>query len=960
MRSIWLWSALGLGSIVVAWGGWYWVEEKRYGRELEQAEADLASGRIHVARQRLVGLMKMRPKSGEVAYQLGLCEEKLGHLEAAITAWSGVGPDSPVFIKASIGRVLTLMNSGRYSPAEELLATIPRTTGPYAAHVRQQIELLLRIEGRTEEARDLIVEAWRGAADPSDVLKRLYVLENTTFPVDFVKLSLKLGDPRDERVWLGRANLAIWLGQFDEARRWLDAYEERRPTDQPASLARLSLGMASGDVATIRRAVKNLSSAWFLPFEVLRLRARLAAFLGREPERRSLLSLVAEEPGNTNAWSRLAELALAEGKHSEAATFRKKQAEMSVIRGRYTELIMKDGLTGNAGELGRLAKELGRPIEARGWSLIHQGRAATEPLWPDKARAANPVDSAPMLAAVMEDVMPDMEKAASRRPSAEPGILPAFTDDASSAGLRFFHDNGHTSKRSPPPETACGGVGLLDFDGDGWLDVFAVQGGPFPPSESTRGTGDRLFRNRGDGTFEDATERSGLGSLGRGYGHGVTIGDFDNDGRPDLFVTRWRSYALYRNKGDGRFEDVTTHVGLAGGRDWPTSAAFADLDGDGDLDLYVCHYLVFDPGNPNYCGHFGSTNEHKCMPRDFPSLPDHVFRNDNGRFVDVTTEAGFVDPDGRGLGVVAANLDDDNKIDLYVANDMSANYLFHNFGGLRFEEKGEASGTAASADGLYKSGMGIACGDLDGDDRLDLAVTNFFGESTTFYRNVGGGLFMDHSAVIGLLSSSRTLLGFGIAFADVNNDGWLDLLSTNGHVLDSRPRIPWTMPLQLMIGGAGGQLVDVSDRAGEPFTRLHIGRGLAVGDLDNDGRLDAIVLNQNEPLVYLHNRTEKPGHFIRFRLEGTKSNRDGVGARVMITCGGRRRVSERIGGGSYQSSSDPRLHFGLGTSPGVESVEVRWPSGQIDRHAGLIADREYWLREGATPEVTGEQRVKTK
>jgi hypothetical protein len=519
----------------------------------------------------------------------------------------------------------------------------------------------------------------------------------------------------------------------------------------------------------------------------------------------------------------------------------------------------------------------------------------------------------------------------------------------------------------------CGGVGLLDYDGDGWLDVYAIQGGPFPPDralrrvpDSARGDGDRLFRNRGDGTFDDTTERAGIASFPRGYGHGVAVGDYDNDGRPDLFVTRWHSYALYRNRGDGRFEDVTDKVGLGGDRDWPTSAAFADLDNDGDLDLYVCHYLFYDPGNPKRCEHPDSPSNHECFPRDFPSLPDHVFRNDNGRFVDVTAQAGFVDPDGRGLGVVAANLDDDNQIDLYVANDMSSNYLFHNLGGFRFEETGQISGAAVSADGRYKSGMGVACGDLDADNALDLAVTNFFGESTTFYRNLGRGYFVDQTAVIGLLAPSRPLLGFGLAFPDVNNDGWLDLLSTNGHVLDARPRIPLMMPLQLLIGGGPeGHLTDVSERAGAPFRALHLGRGLAVGDLDNDGRLDAVVLNQNEPLVYLHNRTGgtsgergtrqgllaegqgAPGHFLRISLEGSRSNRDGVGARVTIDCGGRRRVAERVGGGSYQSASDPRLHFGLGESLNVDTVDVRWPSGQVDHHGRLSADREYRLREGS-------------
>jgi len=207
----------------------------------------------------------------------------------------------------------------------------------------------------------------------------------------------------------------------------------------------------------------------------------------------------------------------------------------------------------------------------------------------------------------------------------------------------------------------CGGVGLLDYDGDGWLDVYAVQGGQFPPSESIQSDGDRLYRNRGDGSFEDVTDRAGISSFPRGYGHGVTVGDYDNDGSPDVFVTRWHSYALYRNKGDGRFEDVTARCGLAGDRDWPTSAAFADLDGDGDLDLYVCHYLAYDPANRELCEDPESPGKRNCMPRDFPSLPDHVFRNDDGRFVDVTKKSGFVDPDGRGLGVVAAHLDDDKQ-----------------------------------------------------------------------------------------------------------------------------------------------------------------------------------------------------------------------------------------------------------------------------------------------------------
>ncbi|MEJ7638019.1 MAG: VCBS repeat-containing protein, partial [Singulisphaera sp.] len=262
---------------------------------------------------------------------------------------------------------------------------------------------------------------------------------------------------------------------------------------------------------------------------------------------------------------------------------------------------------------------------------------------------------------------------------------------------------------------------------------------------------------------------------------------------------------------------MTETWGLGGDRDWPTSAAFADLDGDGDLDLYVCHYLDWDEAHPRICGSPGGQDGRTyCNPRLFPSRPDHLFRNDGDRFVDATAEAGLVDRDGRGLGVVAADLDDDGRVDLYVANDTTANYLFRNLGGLRFEEIGQPAGVAAGAAGGYQAGMGVACGDLDGDGRLDVAVTNFYGESTTLYRNLGSGLFADHSAASGLAAASRYLLGFGITFLDADADGRLDLATANGHVNDARPAVPYAMPAQLLLGSPAGRLRDVSDSAGPP------------------------------------------------------------------------------------------------------------------------------------------------
>ena len=557
-------------------------------------------------------------------------------------------------------------------------------------------------------------------------------------------------------------------------------------------------------------------------------------------------------PGDTKALTRLTELASRAGRVDQVAQLRRKKTELDQATETYRKTLNAGTPTSHFDELGRLAETLGRWFEARGWWTLamrdgkHSGEAREavarldrieQSLAATEVSAIATIQSVPAdgrtskiafstkartLLDALADVIPQDAHDRDQTGSPRSLTVPVFVDFARASGLNFRYDNDPTPI-CRMPETMGGGVGLLDYDGDGWLDVYAVQGGTLS-NESTPAPSaqrDRLFRNRGDRTFEDVTAAAGLAAMSGGYGHGVTVGDYDNDGRPDLFITRWRSYALYHNRGDGTFEDVTVAAGLAGSRDWPTSAAFADLDGDGDLDLYVCHYSAWDPQTSPPCPHPGKPGKYSyCGPRVFDAMPDHLFRNDGGRFVDVSETSGVrqADREGRGLGVVAADLDDDGRVDLFVANDLTANFLFSNQGGLRFSEAGAASGVATNAEGGYLAGMGIACGDLDGDGRLDLAVTNFYGESTTFYKNLGAGQFIDRTAAIGLECASRYLLGFGAAFFDANNDGRLDLATANGHVNDLGPHIPLAMPAQLLLGDHGGRLIDVSRRA------AHLGR----------------------------------------------------------------------------------------------------------------------------------------
>jgi hypothetical protein len=489
-----------------------------------------------------------------------------------------------------------------------------------------------------------------------------------------------------------------------------------------------------------------------------------------------------------------------------------------------------------------------------------------------------------------------------------------------------------------------GGVGLIDFDADGWLDVYLVNGCSLSFDTRNPPAPNLLYRNQRDGTFRDVTRSAAVG--GRGYGMGCAVGDYDNDGHDDLFVTGLKGTILYRNRGDGTFADVTSSAGVFSDR-WTTAAGFGDLDGDGDLDLVVITYVEVSLDDDRACRDHAGRPIH-CSPGYYQAQPDLLYRNNgDGTFTEVSQSSGFVAENGRGLGLAIADFDDDGQLDIFVANDASPNFLFRNRGGLRFEENGAEAGVAVNGSGIATASMGVVADDLDGDGRIDLFITNLVNESNTFFRNQGGMLFVDATLGAGLDAPSRPKTGFGDSAVDIDNDGYLDLFVANGHV-DHRPwaNSPMNQTALFFWGRPRGRFeVATASDASSYFARNVVGRGVAAGDLDNDGRVDLVVIHRDAPAALLWNRA-KAGHWLGIGLRGTRSGRTPVGAKVTCRVRDRSLVRWLTSGTGYLSAHDPRLWFGLGDTGKVDRLEVKWPSGRVQSWTGLAADRIVMIEEG--------------
>lgn len=523
-----------------------------------------------------------------------------------------------------------------------------------------------------------------------------------------------------------------------------------------------------------------------------------------------------------------------------------------------------------------------------------------------------------------------------------------FTDIRKEAGITFVQDSTESDQKYYL-ETMGTGVGWIDYDQDGLMDLYFVQSGATDAYKPSRPLRSALYRNNGDGTFTDVTEKAGVGGEGH-YGQGVAVGDFDNDGYPDLFVTGYGRAILYHNNGNGTFTDVTAKAGVADEGNWSTSAGWFDFDRDGWLDLVVTNYIDWSPKNNPWCGDHAPGYRSYCTPNIYRGLRTKLYRNNHdGTFTDVSEKSGVGVPEAKGMGVVLADFNDDGWPDIAIANDTWPNFFFQNHHDGTFTDVSLISGLAASEDGRYEAGMGIDAADVDGDGLLDVYITHLDFELNRLYHNNGDGTFTDVTYGSGIGNKAMMLSGVAAKFLDYDNDGWPDIVQANGAMLDNvnlyHSEVQYKEPLLMFHNLGKGHFEKSSDQLGADFVRPIAGRGLATADFFNDGQIGmAVVCRGDYPELLRNGGTGN--HWLEVLLIGTKSNRDGVGARLKLTAEGLVRVEQAKGGTSYMSASDPRIHFGLGKKTKVASLVINWPSGQVDTLTNVPIDQIIAVKEG--------------
>ena len=550
---------------------------------------------------------------------------------------------------------------------------------------------------------------------------------------------------------------------------------------------------------------------------------------------------------------------------------------------------------------------------------------------------------------------PTLRRAGAQQPPAKPAsqatpvVAGHFTDIRKSAGITFVQDSTQTEEKYYL-ETMGTGVGWIDYDQDGLMDLYLVQSGPTDAYKPPRPLKSALYHNNGDGTFTDVTDKAGVGGEGH-YGQGVAVGDFNNDGYPDLYVTGYDRAILYLNNGKGTFADATAKAGVSDEGEWSSSAGWFDFDKDGWLDLVVTNYIEWTPKNNLWCGESAPGYRSYCNPNNYKGQKTKLYHNNHdGTFTDMSDKSGVGQPESKGMSMVLADFNGDGWPDIAIANDTWPNFYFENNHDGTFTDSSLISGLAASEDGRYEAGMGIDAADVDGDGLLDIYITHLYFELNRVYHNNGDGTFTDITYSSGIGNKAMLLSGVSAKFIDYDNDGWPDIVQANGAMVDNIPLyhslVTYREPMLMFHNLGHGKFEKASERLGEDFNRPVVGRGLATADFFNDGQMGFAVVCRGDPPEIFRNDGGSSNHWLEVLLIGTKSNRDGIGSVLKLTSSGFVQVDQAKGGTSYMSASDPRIHFGLGKRSKIDSLVITWPSGQVDKLTNVPIDGIIAVKEG--------------
>ncbi len=909
------------------------------------------------------------PSVAEAYLIAGEAALRLGDPETSLIYYQGV-PESATseYITSlwSIGSVL--LYQGKLREAEDYFR---RTLKFDASHVlaNERLAFILGIEGRRWESVPYLFAPIRAGQISMEQLLLLATVDSRIAEHKELIAASRRVNPDDWLPLIGVARVALVDGKFAETEALLREVLSHVPDQLSAHALLGRVIVESGDSEKFEAWRQSLPSdatehpdIWFALGAWAQDHGDTAGAI------RCFWETVRLNPNHQRGCYRLARALTAEGKDEEAKPFLTRAAALEqllqVIEPLYERREYRPSLS-EMQKAARITESLGRLWEAWAWYKLILAADPTDAVArEEKPRLEGLLSSLPPL--VLASANPALQLDLSSRPlprwealaeisrrRANAGTnLVRFEDLAAAAGIEFVYNNGDDPQE--PGMLLCqelgGAVAVLDYDLDGWPDLYLAQGGPWPADPEQTTFRDRLYRNLGNGKFLDVTEQAGLGD--NSFSQGAAVGDFDNDGWPDVFVANLGLCRLFHNQGDGTFAEVTHDAGFEG-EYWSTSCMFADLNGDALADIYVVNYLTGRECLETEC--FEEGEKRACPPSNFPAEQDRLWLNQgDGRFLDVTEESGIVAPDGKGLGVLAADFHGTGKLSVYVSNDTTANFYFHNRAAergdpLQFEETAVLAGLAFDRDGIAMASMGIAAGDGDEDGLLDLFVTNFYQQSNTYYRQITPEFFEDMSHAMGLREPSIPYLSFGTQFLDFELDGRLDLALACGHVDDFRHiGQPYEMRQQLFSNRGNGQFVElVGEEVGPFFTGEYLGRSLALLDWDRDGKQDFGLLLLYKTMALLTNRTETKGHYLQLHVRGLQCERDAIGTTVRATVGDRTLVRQLTAGNGFQCSSQRAVHLGIGESTRIDQLIVKWPDGTEQVFDDVPADREVMLVEGA-------------